>query len=69
LNIGHGSRLLEGLVITNDVKPYSIVDNLGNIKYRFSDEIIESLPYDITLKHKDLLSSNNMQLIIDEYIF
>jgi acetyltransferase-like isoleucine patch superfamily enzyme len=76
VNIGHGSRLLEGSVITNDVKPYSIVDNLGNVKSRFSDEIIDSLlklewwnlPYDIILKHKDLLSSDNTQLIIDGFL-
>ena len=77
VNIGHGSRLLEGAIITEDVKPYSIVDNLGNITFRFSDDIIKSLlelewwnfPDDIVSKNKDLLSSRNSnQSIIDQLI-
>jgi len=75
INVGHGARLLQGSVITNDVKPYSIVDNLGNITFRYNDDIIESLlklewwnlSHDIILKNKDLLSSSNSnQSIIDE---
>lgn len=76
VTIGHGSRLLEGSVITNNIKPYSIVDSLGNIKSRFSDDIIESLlklewwslPYDTILKHKDLLCSDSSQLIIEQFV-
>ncbi len=43
INVGHGSRLLEGSVITKDVEPYSIVDSSGNVSFRFEKEIIESL--------------------------
>ena len=75
VNIGHGSRLLEGAVIAEDIKPYSIIDNLGNVTSRYDDDTIKSLlelewwnlSDDVILKNKDLLSSkSSSQSIIDE---
>jgi len=75
VKIGHGSRLLEGSVITSDISPYSIVEKEGDIKFRFDNETIDSLlklewwtlPKDVILENKNLLLSNeNIESIIDK---